>query len=104
MPIFQKRTTFFIYLNVNQHYLILLQKTYHSIIMKPHTDSLMERRTLLLSFPSYGEVKIQVTQRISNRLLSILDLKRVKKFEIPADKKERASILLTVINEDSRFI
>ncbi|WP_282142575.1 hypothetical protein [Cytobacillus oceanisediminis] len=52
--------------------------------------------------PSYGEVKIQVTQLISDRLLSILDLKRVKKFEITADKKERASILLTVINEDSQ--
>ncbi|MCM3094485.1 MULTISPECIES: hypothetical protein [Cytobacillus] len=52
--------------------------------------------------PSYGEVKIQVTQRISNRLISILDLKRVKKFEITADKKECASILLTVINEDSQ--
>ena len=71
--------------------------------MKPHTDSIMERRTLLLSFPlPYGEVKIQVTQRISNRLISILDLKRVKKFEIKADKKECASILLTVINEDSQ--
>ncbi|URT71574.1 hypothetical protein [Cytobacillus firmus] len=52
--------------------------------------------------PSYSEVEIQVTQSISNRLLSILDLKRVKKFEITADKKERASILLTVINEDSQ--
>lgn len=27
--------------------------------------------------PSYGEVKIQVTQRVSNRLVSLLDLKRV---------------------------
>ncbi|WP_394138923.1 hypothetical protein [Cytobacillus oceanisediminis] len=52
--------------------------------------------------PSYGEVKIQVTQPISNRLLSILDLKRVGKFEITADKKERASVLLTVFNEDSQ--
>lgn len=66
--------------------------------MKPHTDSLMERRTLLLSFP----LPIQVTQRILNRLISILDLKRVKKFEITVDKKECASKLLTVINEDSQ--
>ncbi|MBX9976603.1 hypothetical protein [Cytobacillus firmus] len=50
--------------------------------------------------PSYGEVKIQITQHISNRLLSIIDLKRVSKFEITADKQERASVLLTVINED----
>lgn len=52
--------------------------------------------------PSYGEVKIQVLQSSSNRLLSLLDLKRVEKFEITADSKERASVLLTIINEDSQ--
>lgn len=52
--------------------------------------------------PSYGEVKIQVTQRVSNRLLSLLDLKRVGKFEITADKKDISSVLLTVLNEESR--
>jgi hypothetical protein len=43
--------------------------------------------------PSFGEVKIQVFQSSSNRVLSHLDLKRVEKFEITADKKERASVL-----------
>ena len=52
--------------------------------------------------PSYGEVKIQVTQRVSNRLLSLLDLKRVDKFEITADKKDHSSVLLTVVNEDTQ--
>lgn len=52
--------------------------------------------------PSYGEVKIQATQRASNRLLSLLDLKRVDKFEITADKKDHSSALLTVVNEDSQ--
>lgn len=52
--------------------------------------------------PSYGEVKIQVTQRTSNQLLSLLDLKRVDKFEITADKKETSSVLLTVLKEDSQ--
>lgn len=52
--------------------------------------------------PSYGEVEIQVTQRASNRLLSLLDLKRVDKFEITADKKDHSSVLLTVVNEDSQ--
>ncbi|MCM3600410.1 hypothetical protein M3175_06680 [Robertmurraya korlensis] len=51
--------------------------------------------------PSYGEVKIQVTQRASNRLLSLLDLKRVDKFEITADKKDHSRVLLTVVNEDT---
>jgi len=49
--------------------------------------------------PSYGEVKIQVTQRASKRLLSLLDLKRDDKFEITADKKDHSSVLLTVVNE-----
>ncbi|MGX2962026.1 hypothetical protein JNUCC23_22745 (plasmid) [Peribacillus sp. JNUCC 23] len=52
--------------------------------------------------PSYGEVKIQVSMHSSNRLLSLLDLKRVEKLEITADKKERASVLLTIDNEDSQ--
>lgn len=52
--------------------------------------------------PSYGEVKIQVTQRVSNRLVSLLDLKRVEKFKITADKKDISSVLLTVLNEDSQ--
>jgi hypothetical protein len=52
--------------------------------------------------PSYGEVKIQVTQRASQRLLSLLDLKRVDKFEITADKKEHSSVLLTVVNEETQ--
>ncbi len=52
--------------------------------------------------PSYGEVKIQVTNRASNRLLSLLDLKRVEKFDIISDKINHSSVLLTVINEDSQ--
>ncbi len=52
--------------------------------------------------PSYGEVKIQVTQTTSSILLSLLDLKRVMKFEITADKKDTASVLLTIVNEDSQ--
>ncbi|MFC7371099.1 hypothetical protein ACFQPF_05370 [Fictibacillus iocasae] len=52
--------------------------------------------------PSYGEVKIQVMKRDSNRLVSLLDLKRVEKMEITADKKDHSSILLTVINEDTQ--
>jgi len=54
--------------------------------------------------PSYGEVKIQVTQTTSNILLSLLDLKRVVKFEITTDKKDTASVLLTIVNEDSQQI
>jgi hypothetical protein len=52
--------------------------------------------------PSYGEAKIQVNECNSKRLLSLLDLKRVKKFEITADGKERASVLIKVDNEDSQ--
>ncbi|WML58098.1 hypothetical protein [Neobacillus sp. PS2-9] len=52
--------------------------------------------------PSYGEVKIQVNQRATKRLLSLLDLKRVDKFEITADKKDHSSVLLTVVNEDTQ--
>lgn len=52
--------------------------------------------------PSYGEVKIQVTERKTNRFLSLLELKRVSKFEIKADKKEHSSAMLTVLNDDSQ--
>ena len=52
--------------------------------------------------PSYGEVKIQVTQCTSNRFSSLLDLKRIEKFEITADKKNHSSVLLTVVNEDTQ--
>lgn len=51
-----------------------------------------------------GEVKIQVNERESGRLISLLDLKRVNKFEITSDKKDRSSVLLTVQNEDSQQI
>ena len=49
-------------------------------------------------------MKIQVNHRDSNRLLSLLDLKRVDKFEIIADKKEHSSVLITVVNEESQQI
>ncbi|MFK9093760.1 hypothetical protein [Bacillus salipaludis] len=52
--------------------------------------------------PSYGEVKIQVNESSSNRLLSLLDLKRVAKLEITADKKEQASVLIKIDNQDSQ--
>jgi hypothetical protein len=52
--------------------------------------------------PSYGEVKIQVTNRSTNRLFSILELTRVEKFEIVSDKKDHSSVLLTVENEDTQ--
>lgn len=52
--------------------------------------------------PSYGEVTIQVTQSTTQRLVSLLDLKRVDKFEIKADKKGYSSVLLTVVNEDAQ--
>lgn len=52
--------------------------------------------------PSYGEVKIQVKERNSRRLITLLDLKRVEKFEITLDKKDRSSVLLTIINEETQ--
>jgi len=101
---FQKRTTFFLYLFECEP--TLLDTTSKDLPFyyneATYRFSNGEEDFIVKLSPSYGEVKIQVTQRISNRLLSILDLKRVKKFEITADKKERASILLTVINEDSQ--
>ncbi|MRX56629.1 hypothetical protein GJU41_22035 [Bacillus idriensis] len=52
--------------------------------------------------PADGEVKIRVSKRESNRLISLLELKRVNKFEITSDKKDFSSVLLTVQNEDSQ--
>ncbi|MDO7484942.1 hypothetical protein Q5O89_01240 [Peribacillus frigoritolerans] len=52
--------------------------------------------------PTYGEVKIQVSRCGSNILLSLIDLKRVEKFEITSDKKDQSSVLLTVINEETQ--
>ncbi|MFD4706788.1 hypothetical protein ACFWM3_18240 [Gottfriedia sp. NPDC058432] len=52
--------------------------------------------------PSYGEVKIKVTQTSSDRMLSLLELKRIEKMEITADRRDSSSVLLTVINEDSQ--
>lgn len=52
--------------------------------------------------PSYGEVKIQVVKSELNRLVSLIDLKRVEKFEITKDTKEHASILLTIFNDDNQ--
>ena len=49
--------------------------------------------------PSYGEVKIQVTQKDSNKLITLLDLKRVEKFEITCDKQEQSSVLLWIQND-----
>ena len=55
--------------------------------------------TVTLS-PSYSEVKIQVIQRTSNKLIALLDLKRVDKFEITTDKKDLSSVLLRNQNDD----
>jgi hypothetical protein len=52
--------------------------------------------------PSIGEVKIQVTQCISNRLLFHLELKRVDKFEITVDTEAHSSVLLIVVNDGSQ--
>jgi sugar diacid utilization regulator len=60
-----------------------------------------EEDFLIVLSPSYGEVKIQVTRRQSNRLVSLLDLKQVQKLKITADQKEHSSILLTMVYEDS---
>ena len=45
-------------------------------------------------------MKIQVIQRTSNKLISLLDLKRVDKFEITTDKKDLSSVLLRNQNDD----
>ena len=60
-----------------------------------------EENFIVTLSPSYKEVKVQVTQTVSNRLLSFLDLKRVNKFEIVADKKDFSSVLLTIENVHS---
>ncbi|MGE8081784.1 hypothetical protein [Peribacillus loiseleuriae] len=59
-----------------------------------------EEDFVVILSPSYCEVKIQVTQRTSNKLISLLDLKRVDKFEIKADKKDLSSVLLWIQNDD----
>ena len=86
----------------NLHYLILLRKVYRFITIKQYQFSNGEEDFIVTLSPSYREVKIQVTQPTSNKLLSLLVLKRVDKLEITADKKELSSVLLTVINEDSQ--
>lgn len=73
---------------------------YHNKAMYQFSNG--EEDFIVTLSPSYDEVKIQVNQRVSNRLLSLLDLKRVKKFEITVDKKDISSVLLTVLNEDSQ--
>jgi hypothetical protein len=65
------------------------------------TGSYGEEHFIVTISPSYGEVKIQVTEQRSKRLLSLLDLKRVEKFEIIADKKDHSSVLLTASYDDS---
>jgi hypothetical protein len=63
----------------------------------------MDRKTLLLSFvPLMVKLKYKYLCKSSNRLLSLLDLKRVEKLEITSDKTERTSVLLTIDNEDSQ--
>lgn len=47
-------------------------------------------------------MKIQVKERNSKRLITLLDMKRVEKFEITVDKKEHSSVLLTIINEETQ--
>ncbi|MGE8081324.1 hypothetical protein [Peribacillus loiseleuriae] len=59
-----------------------------------------EEDFVVILSPSYCEVKIQVTQRTSNKSISLLDLKRVDKFEIKADKKDLSSVLLWIQNDD----
>ncbi|PGS55774.1 hypothetical protein COC46_02095 [Bacillus sp. AFS041924] len=63
---------------------------------------LFDFNTKDLPFYYNQEVKVQVTQPNFGRLLSLLELKRVEKFEITADKRGFSSVLLTVINEDSQ--
>jgi hypothetical protein len=47
-------------------------------------------------------VKAQETQTNFRRMISLLELKRVEKFEIIANKRDISSVLLKVINEDSQ--
>jgi hypothetical protein len=50
--------------------------------------------------PAYGEMKIHVRDRSSNRLLTKLNLKQMETFEITADDKNASGILLTMENGD----
>ncbi|MDE0582534.1 hypothetical protein ON064_05695 [Planococcus sp. A6] len=54
--------------------------------------------------PAQGEVRIQVSKSDSERMLSLLDLKQVNKFEIIADEKDRSSILLITENEETEIV
>ncbi|MGM0896986.1 MAG: hypothetical protein ACQEV0_03750 [Bacillota bacterium] len=54
--------------------------------------------------PAQDEVRIQVSKSDSGRMLSLLDLKQVSKFEIMADQKDRSSILLITENEETDII
>ncbi|RSD28724.1 hypothetical protein [Mesobacillus subterraneus] len=50
--------------------------------------------------PSYGEVRIEVKELDSHNLMMQLDLKRVEKYEITADRRDCSSILMTRQEED----
>lgn len=52
--------------------------------------------------PSCSEVKIQVTNHNTKKLITYLDLKSVYRFEIINDKKDLSSILMTV-EDDTRL-
>lgn len=60
-----------------------------------------EEDFLVIIEPAYGEVKIQVNQKSTNRLVSRLDLKRVDSLEIKADFKNLSSILLTLASDET---
>lgn len=60
-----------------------------------------EEAFLVILEPAYGEVKIQVNQKSTNRLISRLDLKRVDSLEIKADSKKSSSILLTLGSDET---
>lgn len=55
-----------------------------------------EESFLVIIEPAYGEIKIQVNQKSTTKLISRLDLKRVNTFEIIRDTKNFSSILLTM--------
>lgn len=54
--------------------------------------------------PAQGEVRIQVSRSGSGRMICLLDLKQISKFEILADQKEQSSILLITENEQAEII
>ena len=60
-----------------------------------------EESFLVRITPAYSEVKIQVNHRVTQRLISRLDLKKVDKLEIIADTKKISSILLTMDNDEN---